>query len=838
MKNDSAKIFIIFFSVVFLFSFFVSFNFAFAQGRQLEIDYPDVPGAPAPKTVTAGLPAYVKYVFNFGIIIFGLIVLGVLVFGGIKYLLSAGKPGELQEAKNQILAAFLGLVFLLSSYLILTTINPQLVVFDILKPFSLKVFRCTVGQNDTCDSRPGCEEKGSCYCDFGTCRANYEAKETTLIAYEIPLGQLIEKGVWNKENVNRATTLLNELENFLKKEVSVNPTFNRISDLSKYLVSLTEDCRCGSADAVCAAPEAGAGGVGCFGNPCKDSREKIQKVVDIITQKVAELNDFKKRVEQQFRFSLKDGDKFVNAYEEMSQCIERGSMLTLADYLATAQFFTDQGWKTELRKNPYFPDAGADALTFYCIKGGTIFDLPKTPLLDLPELPPKSGILTDEPITGAEPVFCPAVLPIGELLQGTGYETLQTTEVFRALLSETNTLSGKLQKLLDSVSQCSRKDACGVTCAKGPNPCLPGQGVCTPIPFTPNQVCCNPLSLPTCLLCIPGVNTLSPNLQAKGTCEGNPDPPYRGSPCPRDDIQETLKEIQRLDDEIPELIKEVKSSLTATPFILETPEGNLNLLEGTKAAAKFCTSGDPENPNIFLVNCLSALGNTGPDGNIIANCHPQSFFCCTADKSVADRAGKVLPQETRELTSYYQPPTNLTGECTNDIIETAKQYEGIQYRRPDRAYPGGSPPASISHCAYRAEPGPEGVATIRAGANRNWGLDCSGFVSRVYREVGLLPDPPIYTPKGWCNTTITFKFSPFLYRIPNENVQKGDLVFTPGHVTIFLEGNINGKYQVWHEGTCTGGSKVCQKERNAKNYRWQQVYRAKNSCSTFRQYRQ
>ena len=106
--------------IVFLF-LFIPFPF-FAQ----EIEYPAIPGAPA-ITATSTFPAYVKYIFNFVVVISGFIALAVMVWGGILHLTSAGDPSQMSEARNKIFAGLLGLVILLSSYLILYTINPQLV---------------------------------------------------------------------------------------------------------------------------------------------------------------------------------------------------------------------------------------------------------------------------------------------------------------------------------------------------------------------------------------------------------------------------------------------------------------------------------------------------------------------------------------------------------------------------------------------------------------------------------------------------------------------------------------------------------------------------------------
>jgi len=121
-------------SLFFLISIFLFGTLAFvlAEERELEVQYPTVPGAITPTTVEGTqLPDYVKYIFNFAIIIAGAVAFGVITWGGIRWLTSAGDPSKLKDAKDQIFAAFLGLIILLSSYLILTTINPQLVIFEV-----------------------------------------------------------------------------------------------------------------------------------------------------------------------------------------------------------------------------------------------------------------------------------------------------------------------------------------------------------------------------------------------------------------------------------------------------------------------------------------------------------------------------------------------------------------------------------------------------------------------------------------------------------------------------------------------------------------------------------
>ncbi len=108
-------------------------GFLSAQDRPLELDYPTIPGVTiVPKNVEeTSLPEYIDYIFNLALWVVGLIAFGALVYGGFRYITSMGNPASMGDAKSQIFAGILGLIILVSSYLVLTTINPQLVVFDV-----------------------------------------------------------------------------------------------------------------------------------------------------------------------------------------------------------------------------------------------------------------------------------------------------------------------------------------------------------------------------------------------------------------------------------------------------------------------------------------------------------------------------------------------------------------------------------------------------------------------------------------------------------------------------------------------------------------------------------
>jgi hypothetical protein len=96
-------------------------TFSFAQ----EVEYPKIPGVPTP-TATTTFPEYVRYLFNFFVLISGIVALGVLIWAGILWLTSAGNPIQAGSAKRKAAGATFGLVLLFSSYLLITTINPNL----------------------------------------------------------------------------------------------------------------------------------------------------------------------------------------------------------------------------------------------------------------------------------------------------------------------------------------------------------------------------------------------------------------------------------------------------------------------------------------------------------------------------------------------------------------------------------------------------------------------------------------------------------------------------------------------------------------------------------------
>ena len=78
-------------------------------------------------TAATDFGTMISNVFNYGLVLVGISVFIMIMWGGILWLSSAANPGLISTAKRKIFNAIIGAVILLSAYVILRTINPELV---------------------------------------------------------------------------------------------------------------------------------------------------------------------------------------------------------------------------------------------------------------------------------------------------------------------------------------------------------------------------------------------------------------------------------------------------------------------------------------------------------------------------------------------------------------------------------------------------------------------------------------------------------------------------------------------------------------------------------------
>lgn len=113
--------FLKYFLIVLNLLFFLSGPACFA----LEQTYPSMRGT----TINAetDLPGVINYFFNFAMMGGGIAGMLVITIAGFRWTYSAADINQKKEAMEQIKAGFFGLILLLASFLILSTINPDLV---------------------------------------------------------------------------------------------------------------------------------------------------------------------------------------------------------------------------------------------------------------------------------------------------------------------------------------------------------------------------------------------------------------------------------------------------------------------------------------------------------------------------------------------------------------------------------------------------------------------------------------------------------------------------------------------------------------------------------------
>ena len=235
-----------------------------------EISYPKIPGIPS-LPLKPLLPEFIQYIYNFSIIISGLVAFASLVYGGFRYMTSVGSPVAMADAKEQITAGVIGLIILLGSYLLLTTINPQLSIFRLsLSPKSCDCGIPLAGQPDYC--------KNVCKDVPGI---NYPAISYT--SYEIPIGTLIER-LLNEDRMNAISDTAAEIKD-LAEEVQ-NEAHDMADELNK--------CNCShlNPNASSCPPGGPCPADHCEGDPCPGSNFPAAK-----SELLAAANNLKNYIE-------------------------------------------------------------------------------------------------------------------------------------------------------------------------------------------------------------------------------------------------------------------------------------------------------------------------------------------------------------------------------------------------------------------------------------------------------------------------------------------------------------------------------------------------------------
>ncbi len=129
MKTDKLNL-------LYLALLFFSFPlFSFADW-ELEVDWPASPAGAELETGNT-IAELIQYLFEWGVAIGVVLTFGALVFAGFRYLISSGNEQKISQAKESIRSAFMGLLLLLGSWLLITIINPELLKMTDISAFSV-----------------------------------------------------------------------------------------------------------------------------------------------------------------------------------------------------------------------------------------------------------------------------------------------------------------------------------------------------------------------------------------------------------------------------------------------------------------------------------------------------------------------------------------------------------------------------------------------------------------------------------------------------------------------------------------------------------------------------
>ena len=71
---------------------------------------------------------YLSGLYTFLTRVVGIVAMGAIVLGGARYLTSVGNPSAIEDAKHTINSAIIGLLLAISSWVIVTEINPDITV--------------------------------------------------------------------------------------------------------------------------------------------------------------------------------------------------------------------------------------------------------------------------------------------------------------------------------------------------------------------------------------------------------------------------------------------------------------------------------------------------------------------------------------------------------------------------------------------------------------------------------------------------------------------------------------------------------------------------------------
>ena len=112
--------------VVLIFSLFLGVDSMLAQDTGGETDL----SAPIGIKDKLSLGEYIPVIYNFFVVLGVSLAILVIIFAGYKYMMSSGDPQSLEESKELLVGAIVGLILIFLTRLILGSIDARLLQFN------------------------------------------------------------------------------------------------------------------------------------------------------------------------------------------------------------------------------------------------------------------------------------------------------------------------------------------------------------------------------------------------------------------------------------------------------------------------------------------------------------------------------------------------------------------------------------------------------------------------------------------------------------------------------------------------------------------------------------
>jgi hypothetical protein len=645
-KRKNHKLSLVVILAVFM---FLWANFIFA----LEVNYPRVPGAAAPQDFINSAPQeeilslYAKYLVNLAMWVTGIIAFLLLIYAGLLYALSAGSPEKILNAKNQVVSVFFGVLILLTSFLILRSINPQLLVFEI--PGIEKI---------TVALKPQLPEA-----------APVEGYRTS-INTEVSFGTIIEKMIF--ETVSLDENEEPRMDRIKENAKTTLEIAEKIKEQSEDLKKESEKCTCVNSDPkgqpqpCCWLENPGEGCIdnqcrdkpGCTCDPCYKVRDKINEYQKKNLDEIEKLKEEQNKSKEEIRLIREEIGKLERVEKFMLEC-QLWPLDSLAEFLHNKDFFESNGWHLNGIKFwndvSILIDAKKNELewsTFYCPVSGSIWG----------EYPPSGVNLGGEKLIFDEEevqdkMSCTEV-KIGEIIDRSKRTAYKLVERLEKLINLGQQMINEVNQLHVFVSQCSSQrcfsfcrcavcedDAC-CDCIKscGDNPQYP-EGACPKADIQKQ---------------FDKINDI-----LEGVPEGQGDD-VKDEEGIKDVVEGPKKQDSEEDEEAREQIGIITIIDEIVPKIIEDLAGPV------RASMKTCLAdvpneetGEHDQPQVVLSDCISTIGSLGDGGEIRK--------CCLGEQSYND----CLIQCYLETGEAYK---NCLGGCINQKGgETADCHHQINF---------------------------------------------------------------------------------------------------------------------------------------------------------------